>query len=257
MHPLPPPPYINTTEDDATAPPLPAAAAAAAATPRQTAAMNEIMSNGISLQSTTKYAGQNATFAICCYHSIELRDDLLEPWFIEEVSLQATEFAKQQHAKNYCVKMSPHDDNRQFILSNLTFEQFSDFVTQRKARRGKGRGLSMSLGNASYEQSQSALKHLFRMSKYAMQTNFFNHLKQFTKGIRRHVADKKVLEGDVTMVGKKKMGFNVYKKICEKFLQEGGEEFIFAHAFVTLEWNLMGTIRKCCERTHFALSLGC
>ena len=135
--------------------------------------------------------------------------------------------------------MSPQDDNCPFILSNLTFEQFSDFVTQRKARRGKGRGLSMSLGNASYEQSQSALKHLFRMSKYAMQTNFFDNLKQFTKGIRRHVADKKVLEGDVTMVGKKKMGFNVYKKICEKFLQEGGEEYIFSHAFVTLEWNLM------------------
>ncbi len=41
----------------------------------------------------------------------------------------------------------------------------------------------MSLGNASYEQSQSALKHLFCMSKYVMQTNFFDDLKQFTKGI--------------------------------------------------------------------------
>jgi hypothetical protein len=41
------------------------------------------------------------------------------------------------------------------------------------------------------------------------------------------------------MVGKKKMGFNVYKKICEKFLQEGGEDYIFSHAFVTLVWNLM------------------
>ncbi len=84
----------------------------------------------------------------------------------------------------------------------------------------------MSLGNALYEQSQSALKLLFRMSKYVMQTNFFDDLKQFTKGIRRHVADKKVLEGDVTMVGKKKMGYNVYKKLWEKFLEEEGEEYI-------------------------------
>jgi hypothetical protein len=117
VHPLPPPPYMNTTEDVAAAPPLPAvmaamaaaaataaaplpaAAAAMAAAPRQTAAVKEIMSKVISLQSTTKYAGQNATFAIFCYHSIELRDDLLEPWFIEEVSLQATEFVKQRHAK--------------------------------------------------------------------------------------------------------------------------------------------------------------
>jgi len=141
VHPLPPPLYMNTTEEDALVLPLPAAAAGMARTPCQTAAVKEIMSKVISLQSTTKYAGQNATFAIFCYHSIELRDDLLEPWFIEEVSLQTTEFAKQRHAKNCCVKMSPQDDNCPFILSNLTFEQFSNFVTQRKARRGKGRGL--------------------------------------------------------------------------------------------------------------------
>ncbi len=135
--------------------------------------------------------------------------------------------------------MNPEDDNCPFKLSNLTFSHFSDFITQRKARKGKNRGKAMSLGNASYEQSQSALKHLFRMSKYAMPSDFFDNLKQFTKGIRRHVANKKVQEGDVAIVGKKKMGFNVYKKICELFMKEEGEEFIFAHAFLTLEWNLM------------------
>jgi hypothetical protein len=40
------------------------------------------------------------------------------------------------------------------------------------------------------------------MSKYVMQTNFFDDLKQFTKGIlRQHIANEKVLEGDVTIVG--------------------------------------------------------
>jgi hypothetical protein len=97
----------------------------------------------------------------------------------------------------------------------------------------------MSLGNASYKQSQSALKHLFRMSKYAMQLDFFDNLKQFTKGIQQHVANKKVQEGDVAIVGKKKMGFNMYKKICKQFMKLEGKEFIFAHAFLTLEWNLM------------------
>ena len=57
------------------------------------------MSKVISLQSTNKYAGQNATFAIFCYHSDKLRDVLLEPWSIEEVSLQATAYAKQRRAK--------------------------------------------------------------------------------------------------------------------------------------------------------------
>jgi hypothetical protein len=76
------------------------------------------------------------------------------------------------------------------------------------------------LGNLSYEQSQSALKHLFCMSKYAMQPDFFKNLKQSTKGIQQHVANKKSQEGDVSIFGKKKMGFDVYKKICELFLRE-------------------------------------
>ena len=136
-----------STEDNATAPPPPAAAA------HQTVAVKEIMSKVISVQSTKKYAGQNATFAFFCYHSEKLWNVLLEPWFIEEVRLQATAHAKQQCVKEMCVKMCPQDDNCPLILSNLTFEQFSDFVTQHKARRGKGRGLTMSLGNASYKES--------------------------------------------------------------------------------------------------------
>ncbi len=52
------------------------------------------------------------------------------------------------------------------------------------------------------------------MSIYTMNPDFFTKLKQFTKGIRRVVTDKKVLEGDMSIIGKKKMGFDVYKKIC-------------------------------------------
>jgi hypothetical protein len=77
------------------------------------------------------------------------------------------------------------------------------------------------------------------MSKYNIEPNFFDHLKQFMKGIRHHDADKKELEGYTNIIGKKKTGFDVYKKICELFLKEEGKEFIFACAFVCLEWNLM------------------
>ncbi len=86
---------------------------------------------------------------------------------------------------------------------------------------------------------QSALKHLFWMSKYTMSSYFAEQLKQFTQGIRRTVADKKKEQGDNLMIGKKKMEFKVYQKICELFLGEEGEEFIFACCFLTLEWNLM------------------
>ena len=174
-----------------------------------------------------------------CFDSAELRVSLLEEWFVEKVAACGTLRKKQKYAKDCLINMSPDDDYCPFKLSNLTFVCYSDFLTQRKARKGKHRGKMMSLGNASYEQAQSALKHLFRMSKYAMLVEYFDSLKQFTKGIRQHVADKKALEGDVSISGKKKMGFDVYKKICELFMNEEGEEFIFAHAFLTLEWNLM------------------
>jgi hypothetical protein len=113
--------------------------------------------------------------------------------------------------------MSPEDNNCPFILLNLTFLLFSKFVMKQQARKGKIQGKIMCLGNSSYEQSQSALKHLFHMSKYNMEPDFFDHLKQFTKSIWSHIGNKKELEGYTNIIGKKKMGFDVYKKIPSSF----------------------------------------
>ncbi len=46
-------------------------------------------------------------------------------------------------------------------------------------------------------------------------------------------------DGDSGIIGKKKMDFKVYEKICNLFMKEEGEEYLFAHCFLTLEWNLM------------------
>ncbi len=133
--------------------------------------------------SANKYAGQNSIFALFCYKSAELQDVVLEPWFIDGLSMHAEENAKKKYAKKYCMVMCPEDNNCPFILSNLMFAHFSNFIMQKKARRGKSQRKAMRLGNLSYEQSQSALKHLFCMSNYAMQPGFFKNLKQFMKGI--------------------------------------------------------------------------
>jgi len=142
--------------------------------PRQTEAVKEIMAQVISKRSTEKYAGQNAIFAMFCFNSAELRlrVSLLEEWFVEKVTASRTMREKRKYAKDCLINMSPDDGNCPFKLSNLTFVLYSDFITQRKARKGEHHGKMMSLGNASYEQSQSALKHLFRMIKYAMSADF-------------------------------------------------------------------------------------
>jgi hypothetical protein len=40
------------------------------------------------------------------------------------------------------------------------------------------------------------------------------------------------------------MGFDVYKMICDLFLKKDGKEFIFARAFLCLEWNLMARLEN-------------
>jgi hypothetical protein len=146
---------------------------------------------------------------------------------------------RKKYAKVCCLRSSPEDDNCPFILSNLTFAQFSNYLAKRTSRTGKHQEQVLKMSNALYEQSQSAIKHLFRMSKYKMHSSFTCHLKQFTKGIWWTVADKKKVEGDSMLIGKKIIDFNVYQLMCELFMREEGEEFIFARCFLTLEWNLM------------------
>jgi hypothetical protein len=53
----------------------------------------------VSAQSDNKYAGQNSMFALFCYKSAELQDVLLEPWFIDGLSMHAKENAKKKYTK--------------------------------------------------------------------------------------------------------------------------------------------------------------
>ncbi len=145
------------------------------------------------------------------------------------------ETEKKKYVKNCCLVMSPEDNNCPFIMSNLTFLHFINFVMQQKARKGKSQGKAMCLEFLPYKKCQSALKHLFCMSSYNIEPDFFKNLKQFTKSIRRHISNKKELAGYTGIIGKKKMGFDVFKKICKLFLKEEGKEFIFACVFLCLE----------------------
>jgi len=147
--------------------------------------------------------------------------------------------AQKKYAYKCFEIMSAEDDNCPFVLSELTFAHFSAFLSTRTRTRGKNKGQPNSLGIASFDQAKSALVHLFRMSKYKMLEQMSDKLKMFMKGLKRHVASKKMESGDSQIVGKRKMDFKVYEKMCEQFLKEEGEEFLFARCFLTLEWNLM------------------
>jgi hypothetical protein len=92
------------------------------------------------------------------------------------------------------------------------------------------------------------------MSKYDISVEFAENLKIFLKGIKRHVVAKKMEDGDSGAIGKKKMDFKVYKKICELFMAEEGKEYLFVHCFLTLEWNLMARLESIVHAHYFHIT---
>jgi hypothetical protein len=126
---------------------------------RQTTAVKQIMAQCVATTSSTKYAQQNSGFALFCFDSTELRNNLLEPWFVEGMRKIKKLNDRKKYAKACCLRSSPEDDNCPFILSNLTFAQFSNYLAKRTSRAGKHQGQVLKMSNASYEQSQSAIKH--------------------------------------------------------------------------------------------------
>ncbi len=122
----------------------------------------------------------------------ELRDDLLEPWFVERLKVMEKPSEMKKYAQDCLLVCSAEDNNCPFILSNLTFPHFSNFLSTRTSRKGKNKGKPNSLSVASYDQAKSALVHLFRMSKYCIPGEFAENLRIFMKGMKRHVATKKM-----------------------------------------------------------------
>ena len=139
---------------------------------------------------------------------------------------------EKYYAQECLLKCSPEDDDCPLILSNLTFPHFSHFLSTCTSHQGKNKGKANLLGHASYDQANSALHHLFRMSKYKISVDLSEKLKLFMKGMKRHVTAKKMEDGNSQIIGKKKMDFKVYKKICEFFMKEEGKEFIFSFCFL-------------------------
>ena len=75
-------------------PPLPSSPEAG----RQTAAVKQIMAQCVATNSSNKYAGQISGFAMFRFDSTELRDHLLEPWFIEGLHELQTETKKKNYS---------------------------------------------------------------------------------------------------------------------------------------------------------------
>ena len=78
-----------------------------------------------------------------------------------------------------------------------------------------------------------------------MDREFKKELSQFMVGMKRFVASNKRESVASLDEGKKAISFEVYKILCEELYNGKGCGHLFAHALLTMEWNLMAVSNNC------------
>ena len=217
---------------------------------RPTHAVEQIMKRVVAVNSNVSYRNNNIILMLWLYDNEEYREDVLRDWMVEKLdratsSDQATNGTRRSRpaVREVCRKaldnINRADDNCPILLNKLTFNLFSHYLTTRKNKNGEY------LSKAGYGQIRSSLKHLYRMSGEKMDENYESELSQFMSGLKRTVASTKATSGRALDEGKKGMSYEVYKKMCEILFLSDDDDFLFAHAFLTMEWNLLARSDNC------------
>ena len=217
---------------------------------RPTHAVEQIMKRVVAVNSNTSYRNNNIILILWLYDNEEYREDVLRDWMVERLdratsSDQATNGTRRSRpaVREVCRKalddINKADDNCPILLNKLTFNLFSHYLTQRKNKNGEY------LSKAGYGQIRSSLKHLYRMSGEKMDDTYESELSQFMSGLKRTVASSRAQSGRALDEGKKGMSYEVYKKMCEILFKSDNDDFLFAHTFLTMEWNLLACSNHC------------
>jgi hypothetical protein len=212
---------------------------------RPTNAVEQIMRRVVSHSSEAGYANQNTTLILWLYDNDELREELLHDWMVDV--LNNTTIQDREHdegltsakkkgkrtntraaIKRALQAINPTEKNSPIILEKFTFNVFSHYLTQRKNKQ------QTYLSKTSYSGIRSAFVHLYRMSGVAMEEKMKQDISQFMGGMKRVVASAKATNGQSLDEGKKAMTFDVYKKLCDILYRGVGEDYLFAHTFLTL-----------------------
>ena len=94
---------------------------------------------------------------------------------------------------------------------------------------------------STYNRARSSIMHLMKQDNLYPDQAFKEKLCNLLKGFHHTVQQQKVdLELSLDE-GKDLLSFAGYNLLCCTFLKHNGsnDEFVFAHCFLTLEWNLM------------------
>ena len=119
------------------------------------------------------------------------------------------------------------------IMSEIQYEHIAEYMSQKKTKEGKY------FSKTTYESIRSAFMHLFIMSDMTPPPGLRDKLTTLLKGFKRRIIEERVVAGESLDEGKDAMSFECYNLLCKKFFEGDKDEFIFAHTFLLLEWNLM------------------
>ena len=64
-------------------------------------------------------------------------------------------------------------------------------------------------------------------------------------GIQRTIVNDKITRGESLNEGKRPMSFSVYENMCKNLYKGDDDEYLFAHEFLIMEWNLMAGADNC------------
>ena len=217
---------------------------------RPTHAVEQIMKRVVADKSNTSYRNNNIILMLWLYDNEEMREEVLRDWMVDRLnratsSDEATNATRRGRpaVRAECRKaidnINKADQNCPILLNKLTFNVFSHYITTRKNKKGEY------LSKAGYGQIRSSLKHLYRMSGETMSEEYEKDLSQLMSGLKRTVAAEKGVSGRDLDEGKKGMSFEVYKRMCEILFKSDDDDYLFAHAFLTMEWNLLARSDNC------------
>ena len=75
---------------------------------------------------------------------------------------------------------------------------------------------------------------MYCMGGETITEEFKIELSQFMSGMKKTVAFQKDKSEKILDEGKKLMGYEVYKKLCELLFEREGNDYVFAHVFLNL-----------------------
>ena len=214
--------------------------------------MKKVVADGAS----NRYRVENIKFMLYLYDNEVYRETVLEEWFVIEMEKAVEEDnknpvtkKKRPNARQLCKEkldnMNYHDRNScPIILPSIDFNIFSHYITSRKKETD-----GSYLGVSSYGNIRSAFNHLHRSSGQQPDPDMAKRLSHFMSGLKRTSADSKARSGKSLNEGKRPMSMAVYERMCHHLYEGEDDEYLFGHAFLTMEWNLMARSDNCVHMT--------